>query len=90
MSIKYILSDYIENALEYSEFEMLEDGTFFGRITACKGVIATGNTLAETSRELKSVLEDWVLMGLKLGHDLPVINGIDLNINAMAEEYEAM
>jgi hypothetical protein len=28
---------------------------------------------------LRSALEDWVLVGLKLGHTLPVIAGIDLN-----------
>ncbi|HUM67717.1 MAG TPA: type II toxin-antitoxin system HicB family antitoxin, partial [Chloroflexota bacterium] len=29
--------------------------------------------------ELRSVLEDWLLVGLKLGHPLPVLAGIDLN-----------
>ncbi|MDT3738037.1 MAG: type II toxin-antitoxin system HicB family antitoxin [Candidatus Kapabacteria bacterium] len=90
MNIKYILTDYIENALEYSEYEILEDGTFFGRVTVCKGVIAIGNNLAETSKMLKSVLEEWVLLGLKLGHELPVINGIDLNIGSLVSEHEAV
>jgi hypothetical protein len=26
-----------------------------------------------------STLEDWIIVGLKLGHILPVIDGIDLN-----------
>jgi hypothetical protein len=30
-------------------------------------------------RELRSTLEDWILLGLKLTHPLPVIGGIDLN-----------
>ena len=29
--------------------------------------------------ELRSTLEDWILVGLKLGHPLPVIAEIDLN-----------
>ncbi|GAH17658.1 unnamed protein product [marine sediment metagenome] len=29
--------------------------------------------------ELRSILEDWILAGLKLGHPLPVIVEIDLN-----------
>ena len=41
--------------------------------------IAFGNTFAECQIELRSTLEDWVLVGLKLGHALPVIAGIDLN-----------
>ena len=29
--------------------------------------------------ELRSILEDWIILGLKLGHRLPVIDGINLN-----------
>jgi len=32
--------------------------------------------LRECEDELRSVLEDWVLVGLKLGHDLPIPNGV--------------
>jgi predicted RNase H-like HicB family nuclease len=81
MNVNYILSNYIENALDYSEYDMLEDGTFCGRIPVCKGVISFGITMTETSRLLKSSLEDWVLLGLRLGHNLPIINGIDFDIS---------
>ncbi len=57
----------------------LEDDSFAGRIPACKGVIAFGATLRMCEDELRSTLEDWILVGLKLGHPLPVISGIDLN-----------
>lgn len=76
---QYILSDYLENALAQAEYDKLEDGTFFGRIPACKGVVAFAATLRECEEELRSVLEDWVLVGLKLGHELPVLGAIDLN-----------
>jgi hypothetical protein len=33
---------------------------------------------ADCRVELRSVLEDWILVGLKLGHTLPVIAGIDI------------
>jgi len=46
----------------------LEDGTFFGRIPLCKGVVAFAVTLRECEDELRSMLEDWVLVRLKLGH----------------------
>ena len=39
---------------------------------------------------LKSVFEDWVLLGLRLGHELPVINGIDLNINSLTLANETV
>ncbi len=74
-----VLTDYIERATADAEFDKLEDGSYFGRIQSCKGVVAFGPTLRECERELQSTLEDWVLVGLKLGHPLPVLDSIDLN-----------
>ena len=79
MTGQYILSDYLENALAQAEYDKLEDDTFFGRIPSCKGVVAFGATLRECETELRSTLEDWVLVGLKLGHPLPILNSLDLN-----------
>jgi len=90
MKNNYILSDYIESAIEYAEFELLDDGSFCGRIPICKGVIAFGNNLFETNKTLQSTLEEWVLLGLRQGHELPVINGIDLNININQAQYESV
>ncbi len=79
MSGQFILTDYLENALAQAEYDKLEDNTFFGRIPSCKGVVAFGATLRECETELRSTLEDWVLVGLKLGQSLPVLNSLDLN-----------
>ena len=70
---------YIESALSYAEYDKFEDGTFSGRIALCRGVIAFGKTLKECEDELQSTLEDWILVGLKLGHHIPIIEGYDLN-----------
>jgi len=77
--LQFILTGYIEYALSQAEYDKLEDGTFSGRIPSCKGVIAFGRTLRECEDELRSSLEDWVLVGLKLGHHIPVLSGYDLN-----------
>jgi len=79
MSIRYILSEYVEQAMAQAVYDKLEDNTFTGRIPSCKGVVAFGTTLHECEKELHSTLEDWILVGLKLGHPLPVIEGVDLN-----------
>jgi predicted RNase H-like HicB family nuclease len=79
MASTFILSDYIERALGLAEYDKLEDGTFAGRIPDCKGVAAFGMTLRECETELRSTLEDWVLVGLKLGHELPLLGNMDLN-----------
>ena len=69
---QFVLSDYIDIALAEAEYDKLEDETFSGRIPSCKGVIAFGTSLRECETELRSTLEDWVLLGLKFGHPLPV------------------
>lgn len=77
--MNFALTAYIEAALELAHYDKLEDGSFAGEIPKLKGVIAFGKTLRECENELRSTLEDWLLVGLRLGHELPVLAGIDLN-----------
>jgi predicted RNase H-like HicB family nuclease len=73
------LTAYIEAALELARYDKLEDGSFSGEIPKLKGVAAFGKTLRDCEKELRSTLEDWILVGLRLCHKLPVLAGIDLN-----------
>ena len=79
ITIRFILTEYVEQAMAHAVYDKLEDGTFSGRIPQCKGVVAFGTTLRECEEALRSTLEDWILVGLKLRHPLPVIASIDLN-----------
>jgi predicted RNase H-like HicB family nuclease len=73
------LTSYLEAAMELANFDKLEDGTFAGEIPKLSGVIAFAPTLRDCERELRSTLEDWILVGLRMGHPLPKLAGIDLN-----------
>ena len=90
MAVRFILTDYVNQALAKAVYDKLEDGIFTGRIPSCVGVIAFGTTLQECEAELRSTLEDWILVGLKLSHPLPVIGGIDLNKEPQREPVEAV
>ncbi|MGC8786798.1 MAG: type II toxin-antitoxin system HicB family antitoxin [Anaerolineae bacterium] len=90
MEKRFVLSDYVEQAMAHAVYDKLEDGTFVGRIPLCQGVIAFGTTLRECEEELRSTLEDWILVGLKLKHQLPVIAGIDLNKEPTCEPMGAL
>ncbi len=90
MAGQYILSSYINEAMAQAVYDKLEDGTFVGRIPACPGVIAFADTLHNCARELQSTLEDWILVGLKMGHSLPIIAGIDLNQEPEHEPMESV
>ena len=90
MKVLFTLTEYINQALALATYDKLEDGTFAGRIPACKGTIAFGHTLRECQDELRSTLEDWILVGLKLGHTLPVIADIDLNKEPRRDPVEPL
>ena len=73
MSRRYILTEYVHEALEQAVYDKLEDHTFAGQYPRLSGVIAFAPTLHRCEQELRSTLEDWILLGLKLAHPLPVI-----------------
>jgi hypothetical protein len=79
MDGRFVLTDYVDQALSLAVYDKLDNDTFAGRIPACKGVNASGSALRECQDELRSSLEDWILASLKLGHPLPVLGGINLN-----------
>ena len=74
-----MLTRYIQAALRKAHYEMIEEeASFYGHIPECPGVWAAGDTLEACREELQEVLEDWVSLGLRLGHPLPEIDGIRL------------
>jgi len=90
MQPNYILSEYINQAMAQAEYDKLEDNSFSGRIPSCQGVIAFAASLRACQDELHSTLEDWLLLGLKLGHTLPEVNGINLNWEPVNESLELL
>jgi predicted RNase H-like HicB family nuclease len=90
MAIRFILTGYVDRLMSEAVYDKLEDGTFSGRIPLCKGVIAFGNTLRECEDELHSTLEDWILVGLKMGHHLPIVDEINLNKRPAYEQMGAL
>jgi predicted RNase H-like HicB family nuclease len=73
-----MLTEYIHAAMHRAKYEILSDGTFYGEIPGFQGVYANTDTLEECRDELQEVLEGWIILGLQLGHSLPVVEGIDL------------
>ena len=71
MSARFVLSEYVASAMADATYDKLDDGTFGGRVPACQGVVAFAATLRDCEDELRSTLEEWILLGLRLGHTLP-------------------
>jgi len=74
-----MIIEYIDEAMRRASYKILEDGSYYGWIEELAGVWASGSTLEECRRELHSVLEDWLLLGLKMGHRITPIGDVDLN-----------
>ena len=85
-----ILSDYLDQAMGSAIYDKLDDGSFAGSIPPCMGVVAFGVTLAECQHLLRSTLEDWLFLGLKLGHPIPVLSGVDLNNEPTREPLDTV
>jgi hypothetical protein len=90
MSTRYVLTEYLAEALRHSEFKQLDDGSIAGRIPDCPGLLVFGDSRADAEDDLRATLEEWVLLGLRLGHELPVIGGIDLNKEPVIEPVDSL
>jgi predicted RNase H-like HicB family nuclease len=75
-----VLTEYVQAAMRCARYEILEDGTFYGEIPDFQGVFANADTLEDCREQLRQVLEGWIVLGLRLGHQLPVANGISLAV----------
>jgi predicted RNase H-like HicB family nuclease len=73
-----MLITYIQNAMRLAKYEILDDGQYYGEIPGFKGVWAQAENLEACREELQSALEDWLVLGLHMGHKLPVVAGIRL------------
>jgi len=75
-----MLTDYIRAAMRHAAYEIIEDGTYYGEIFGFQGVYANAENLETCREELQEVLEGWIVLGLKLGHTLPAVDGRHLDL----------
>jgi predicted RNase H-like HicB family nuclease len=80
-----MLTAYINAAMRSAHYELSESGEgFIGKIPRLQGVWANADTLEACREELREVLEEWIILGLKMNHHIPVIDGIQLNLEKVA------
>jgi predicted RNase H-like HicB family nuclease len=79
-----LLTNYIRAAMRRATYEILPDGTYYGEIPGFQGVYANEQTLEDCREALQEVLEGWIILGLRLGHTLPVVDGISLTVEKEA------
>jgi len=80
-----MLTAYINAAMRNAHYDLLEgDEGYIGKIPGLKGVWANADTLEACREELREVLEEWIILGLKMNHHIPAIDGIELNFEKVA------
>jgi predicted RNase H-like HicB family nuclease len=70
-----MLTQYINSALKKAHYEV-EEGVFYAEIPDFDGVLAHRNTLEECREQLIEVLEGWLIVGIRHGHFLPIIENM--------------
>ncbi|MSQ22646.1 MAG: type II toxin-antitoxin system HicB family antitoxin [Dehalococcoidia bacterium] len=83
-----MLLEYVEKALSKAVYKKLRDNTYSGSIPDCPGTVAFATTLYQCQQELRSVLEGWLIVKIRHGDPLPVMDGLDLN-KSMPKERKA-
>lgn len=75
-----MLAEYIKSAMQLATYKLLdgEEG-YFGEIPGFQGLWANAPTPEACQVELEEALEEWILLGLKLGHSLPEIEGMTID-----------
>ena len=79
-----MLTKYIQAAMKRARYEILDDKSYYGSIAGFEGVWANETTLEACREELQEALEDWILVGISLNHELPVVDGIELKYSEVA------
>jgi predicted RNase H-like HicB family nuclease len=83
-----VLLNYIQAAMRQAEFEEIEGGRWFGTIPSCAGLWADGDSREKCREQLESVLEDWILIKVRKGDMMPVIDGVDINPQPLYAEAD--
>ena len=73
-----MLTEYVAAALRHAHYELMEDGQFWAEVPELPGVWASAATLEACREELREVIEDWLVVGLRRGKAIPAIEGITL------------
>lgn len=80
-----MLTAYVDAALKHAALEWMdEDHQWYAEIRETPGVWATADDRESCLQELRSVLENWILLSVYDHDELPAIDGIKLTVQKVA------
>ena len=75
-----MIRQYVEQALRMARYDKLEDGTFCGEVPRLRGVLSTGETLEACRDQLAEVVEEWVLVRVAKGLQVPRLGKVGVRV----------
>ena len=76
----YMFTQYVDSVMQKARFERIDDERkYFGRIPGFRGVWGHGKTMRECERDLREVLEEWLLLKIRKQKFVPASEKFDLN-----------
>jgi predicted RNase H-like HicB family nuclease len=80
-----MIRSYVDEALHRAQYDKLEDQTFSAEVPELlRGVLATGNTLEACREELAEVVEEWVLVRVAQGLEVPRLGAIEVKVTKLS------
>ena len=79
-----MLFQYIRAAMQRAEYRQLDSGDWFADVPGFDGVWADGPSVESCRAELEDVLGEWLLLKVRDGDPLPVVDGLELNVRVIA------
>lgn len=66
---------YIGASMSKAHYEFIEQegNPYYGELPGLQGVMACGATLEECRANLEDALDEWIALGLQLGHETPIM-----------------
>lgn len=75
-----MIRDYLAAALRRARYSELENGSYCAEVRGLRGVIATGDTLEDCRAELEDVIEEWILVRVARGLDIPSLGAARIRV----------
>ena len=75
-----MIQAYLNASVKKAHYKQLEDESWFAEIPGFEGVWANASTVEECRSELLEVLEEWLILKIRDGDEIPVVDAIEIKI----------
>jgi predicted RNase H-like HicB family nuclease len=75
-----LVDGYVERACRHAVSQEVDPGVWFASVAGLDGAYGDGDSPEAACSELREALVGWVAVKRRLGQEIPVLEGLDLNL----------